>query len=65
MSGQTIAREVRGAEVHCRGTEEKEHDPCPLTLPPGVTVACPVCGRCYRRAASWNGLSGALWPKAD
>jgi hypothetical protein len=33
-----------------------------IDLPPDKVVACPTCGRKFRRASWWNVLSGAIWP---
>ncbi|MBT8417944.1 MAG: hypothetical protein KJO42_10935 [Silicimonas sp.] len=54
--------EVRGGEVRCSGPVGAPHPDVIVKVPAGDTVACPRCGRRYRRATWWNVISGAIWP---
>ncbi len=57
--------EVRGSVVRCSGPAEHPHRDTVIKLPVDAVVACPDCGRRFRRASWWNVISGAIWPEKD
>lgn len=63
--GEPPVIEVRGSDVRCSGPADAPHDDVIVKVPASETVACPVCGRHYRRASWWNLISGAIWPVAE
>ncbi|GAB5469997.1 MAG: hypothetical protein Kilf2KO_30270 [Rhodospirillales bacterium] len=65
MSDSGEPQDIRNSEVLCSGPEEAPHEPRRLLLPAKGSVACPLCGRSYRRAPHWSGISTASWPKFD
>jgi hypothetical protein len=65
MSERKDTNDATPASVVCDGTLEAPHEPEHLFAETGSDMACPVCGKVYRRSARWSRRSGATWPKAE
>ncbi|QPH54120.1 hypothetical protein [Pontivivens ytuae] len=65
MKKQERVKIVRSGTVRCRGRLTRTHAVIALRLPPGRTMACPICGQRFRRAPDWTSVSHAAWPRPE